>query len=41
MEPQGASLQLADQVTPEFVVSFATTALTGAVAFVSIVLGGS
>ena len=41
MEPQGAAAQLTDQVTPEFVVSFVTTAMTGAVAFVSIALGGA
>jgi hypothetical protein len=39
-EPQGALEQLTDQVTPEFVVSFVTSATTVAVAFVSIVLGG-
>jgi hypothetical protein len=41
-EPQGETSQLNMlQVTPEFVVSFVTTAITGALAFVNIVLGGA
>jgi hypothetical protein len=39
--PQGATLQPKDHVTPEFVLSLVTTAMTGAVAFVSIVAGGN
>lgn len=39
--PHGAFEQLTDQVTPAFVVSFETTAMTVAVAFVSIVVGGA
>ena len=40
IEPQGATSQPTDQVTPEFVVSLLTTAATVAVAFVNIELGG-
>ena len=40
-EPQGVLAQLTDQVTPELVRSFETTAMTVAVAFVNIVLGGA
>ena len=42
-EPQevlGAVEQVTDQFTPAFVLSFETTAVTGAVAFGNIVLGG-
>ncbi len=41
IEPHGLPPQLTDHVTPEFVVSFETTAMTVAAAFVSIVLGGT
>jgi hypothetical protein len=40
-EPQGLSWQVTDQVTPEFVVSFTTAAVTVAIAFVSMVPGGA
>jgi hypothetical protein len=41
MEPQGATSQPTDQVTPEFVVSLLTSAATVAVALVNIELGGN
>ena len=41
VEVEVAAAQFTDQVTPEFVGSLATTAVIGAVAFGSIVLGGT
>jgi hypothetical protein len=40
-EPQGVLAQLTDQSTPELLVSFAIIATTVAVAFTSMVLGGT
>ncbi len=41
IEPQGLPPQLTTHVTPEFVVSLETTAMTVEVAFTSSVLGGA
>jgi len=41
IEPHGLPPQLTDHVTPEFVVSLETTAMTVVVAFISSVLGGA